>query len=302
MAVSPPFAWTHQMRESFGLELQGKPDQARGDVRKKSLGSVSAFKISGNPQSLQRTSGAITNAENTPLKVCAIRSGTMVLMRGGEADLRFQAGSIAFYDTGRPYRLRFEGQWDCTVMTVAREELTVPDRTLRNALRQKFSDPGPGTVLTQLLDLSIREEMTRGGSSVFLGNAAIDLLSGLAYEKDTPHVPEEALRVAIRSYIQDHLGNPDLDVAWVAGVHRISIRTLHRIFQDEDWGVAEMIRNLRLDAVKGDLLNPRLHNQSIMTVGARWGFQDQSHLTRLFRTRFGITPAAFRQEHTETSF
>ncbi|WP_253692665.1 helix-turn-helix domain-containing protein [Corynebacterium glutamicum] len=287
--------WTEQMESVFGLDLRASTDLVQGELSNAALGNVATFKIAGTPQALKRTSAAIGRSDATPVKVCAVKSGTMVLAREGEPDLQLQPGEIAIYDTAVPYELYFYGQWDCTVMTVSREELSLPSRTLNNAFRQYFPSPGAGSVLTQLIESSIFNNVVTRESSEFLGHAAIDLLAGLVYEKATPYAPDEALRVAVHGYIRENLGSLQLTAASVAKAHRISVRTLHRLFEGEEYGVAELIRHLRLEAVHEDLRDPRLQNLTILAIGMRHGISSQAHLTRLFRAKYGVPPAEFRR-------
>ncbi len=130
-----------------------------------------------------------------------------MLTRDGEPDLRLQPGEIAICDTAIPYELHFYGQWDCTVVTVSREEVTLPSRTLNNAFRKCFPIPDVGSVLTQLIESPIFNKVLSRESSEFLGHTAVDLLAGLVYEKATPYVPDEALRVAVHGYIRENLGS-----------------------------------------------------------------------------------------------
>lgn len=291
--------WIEKMSSVFGLEVKLPSPRAAqsvdGDVHGAALGKVATFKIQGTPQALRRSPAAIKNAQHGLLKVCAMRAGRMLLLREGEADLTINPGDIAFYDTSRPYVLKFEGRWDCAVMTVPRGDLALPSRTLNSALRQNFPESGPGTVLTHLIESSIQEEAVHSETCTFLGNAAIDLLSGLVYEKSSPQAPDEVLRASIRSYIGKQLGDPELSVAKIAYEHGISVRSVHRLFQQEEHGIAELIRTLRLEALAKDLADPRFKQRGIMALGAKYAFQDQAHLTRLFRSYFGTTPAAFRK-------
>lgn len=296
MSVSGTGIWSEQMGGAFGLALRRDAGQAVGEVRRSGLGMVDTYRILGSPQMLRRTRQAISRSEDPPLKVCALRSGSLRLSRDRAPELRVTAGQIVFYDTAQPYELDLDGRWDCDVMTVSREDLALPERTLRTALEHPLPGPGAGNVLTQLIRTSLEQGRGSRISSALLGHAAVDLLAGLAYENEAPQAPDEAVRAAVLAYIREHLGAPDLDVPHLAKVHRVSVRTLHRIFRDERWGVAETIRNLRLDAVRRDFADPRLRSRGIMAIGARYGFRDQAHLTRAYRTRFGITPAASRRE------
>ncbi|MBM0279038.1 helix-turn-helix domain-containing protein [Micromonospora tarensis] len=46
-----------------------------------------------------------------------------------------------------------------------------------------------------------------------------------------------------------------------------------------------------------DLSDPALRNQPVHTIGARWGFPDKAHFSRVFRAAYGSSP----QEHRDAS-
>lgn len=92
-------------------------------------------------------------------------------------------------------------------MTVSREEVSLLSRTLNNAFRKYFPIPDVGSVLTQLIESPIFNNVVSRESSEFLGHAAVDLLSGLVYEKATPYAPDEALQVAVHDCIREYLGS-----------------------------------------------------------------------------------------------
>jgi hypothetical protein len=79
----------------------------------------------------------LRTAPADPLKICIQRAGRTVLHQG-EVTLSLEPGELAVYDTGRPYALRLEGAWSCTVMTVPRDALPVPQRALAGAMRRSF--------------------------------------------------------------------------------------------------------------------------------------------------------------------
>ena len=56
--------------------------------------------------------------------------------------------------------------------------------------------------------------------------------------------------------------------------------------------VGEWVRIRRLEYAREALLDGR---RSISDVALAAGFADQSHLTRLFRGHFGVTPAEYRR-------
>ena len=83
------------------------------------------------------------------------------------------------------------------------------------------------------------------------------------------------------------------DVAAGAGVHPSHLAEVFR--SRHAMSVGEWVRVRRLEYAREALLDPR---RSISEVALAAGFADQSHLTRLFRGRFGVTPSEFRRAMT----
>jgi AraC-like DNA-binding protein len=141
-------------------------------------------------------------------------------------------------------------------------------------------------------------------TSAQVGAAVLDLLHvGLAAQLDRKSAVEggsrrRALRIRCRAFIEARLTDPDLTPAAVAAAHHISLRYLHRLFEDTGVGVAGLIRRRRLDRVRRDLLDPTLLDRPVAAVGARWGFGDPAHFNRTFKRAYGLPPAGFRREYT----
>ena len=80
------------------------------------------------------------------------------------------------------------------------------------------------------------------------------------------------------------------EVAAQSGIHPSYLAELFR--ERYATSVGEWVRNRRLEFVRDALRNPGM---PISCIAVKAGFADQSHLTRLFRARFGVTPAEYRR-------
>jgi AraC family transcriptional regulator len=58
--------------------------------------------------------------------------------------------------------------------------------------------------------------------------------------------------------------------------------------------VSEYVRRLRLEFAVDAIVNRK---SSLAEVASAAGFSDQSHLTRTFRSYFGMTPSDYRKLH-----
>jgi AraC-like DNA-binding protein len=62
-----------------------------------------------------------------------------------------------------------------------------------------------------------------------------------------------------------------------SGSPHISLRYLHRLFEDADEGVAGLIRQRRLDHCRSDLLDPVLAGRPVAATAVRWEFSSPAH-------------------------
>jgi AraC-like DNA-binding protein len=58
--------------------------------------------------------------------------------------------------------------------------------------------------------------------------------------------------------------------------------------------IGEYVRRLRVEAAA---LRLAASNESISAIAHGTGFSDQSHLTRVFKQRMGVTPGRYRVAH-----
>jgi AraC family transcriptional activator of tynA and feaB len=140
------------------------------------------------------------------------------------------------------------------------------------------------------------------GEVLGLHSALIDLLAGglvassctstATVSRSGPRA-EHAFRRALRA-IDEHLHDPDLSSVKLAGMLNMSLRTLHRLFQQRDLTVTGQILARRLDHCYRQLQSQRHRDRTITDIAFDCGFSDLSHFSRSFRRRFGVTPGAVR--------
>ncbi|MFG3498112.1 helix-turn-helix domain-containing protein [Streptomyces sp. NPDC047928] len=168
--------------------------------------------------------------------------------------------------------------------------------------RRMPGDRGFGALLAQFLTrLSTESSPYRPSDAPRLNTVLVDLLSGLvAHELDAERaLPAETrernLVVRVRSHIHRHLHDPELTPRTIAAAHHLSVRQLHRLFEDENVTVAGLIRDLRLERARRDLADPDLRDTPVHAVAARSGFTAPAHFSRAFRAAYGTSPSEFRR-------
>ncbi|MFB7677017.1 helix-turn-helix domain-containing protein [Kitasatospora purpeofusca] len=104
----------------------------------------------------------------------------------------------------------------------------------------------------------------------------------------------------IRAYVEQNLADPDLSPRSIARSQHISVRYLHKLFQQDGMTVGQWVRGRRLDACRRELGRPSRRQASVAAVAHRWGFVSHSHFSRAFRDAFGVSPREW-QAHAARS-
>ncbi|MFC4517568.1 helix-turn-helix domain-containing protein [Streptomyces ehimensis] len=136
-----------------------------------------------------------------------------------------------------------------------------------------------------------------------LGSTAVDLLSTVL-EHHTDRRPDapggtgepggEVLFLRISAFVVENLRDPDLGPAAIASAHRISLRYLHRVFQQHGTTPRAFIRRQRLERCRKDLADPALERLTIHTIASRWGYPQPDVFSRAFRAATGMSPSEYR--------
>jgi len=105
-----------------------------------------------------------------------------------------------------------------------------------------------------LLQLALRMHELSPSDTARLSTLTLDVLTTAltdaldAGSEVPPHTRRRAMMAQIRAFIRDNLGDPRLNPGAIAAAHHISLRYLHKLFQQEGHTVAGWIRERRLDS------------------------------------------------------
>lgn len=109
--------------------------------------------------------------------------------------------------------------------------------------------------------------------------------------------PRESRRRAILDFIDRNLADTDLSVSRLAGEFACSVRTVHKLFEDEASTVVRTIWEKRLARCRDELVDPAMSARSITEIAHEWGFSDSQHFSRSFKNHYNSTPSEYRNRH-----
>jgi len=265
-----------------------------------SIGDLQFSEVVADAQFVERSKRQIAKFSEADFLISfQVEKRGLVRQSGREAVLT--PGTFALYDSTQPYSLTFEERFHQFVVQMPKEVLS---RHLMNP-EQYTAIPisgksGLGAVLTDFI-FSLAREMQHVRSAPdelsenLVNMIAIAFTSSVMLSQIGNHsIVRESLKRRIRQYIDNNLCNPDLSNQRIADAQYISIRYLHKLFDDEAETVHAMIQQKRLERARQLLSDPAYAGHSIERIAYSTGFGSAAHFSRTFKQRFGICPSDLR--------
>lgn len=146
------------------------------------------------------------------------------------------------------------------------------------------------------------DAISKGLAAATVAQATADLvraalISAVDEEPSRDGGSDQNLTAVVKSYITQHLADPDLGAERIAQAMFISVRQVYKLWETEPGPLGQWIVERRLEAARHDLANSRGRNQTIASIARRWGFADSTHFSRRFRQAYGMSPREWRHTH-----
>jgi len=295
------------------LRFEGEVEGFRARIDSGQVGSVSIATLSSvaaGRYEVCRTPALIRRSDPEDYRLLLNLSGRGVLVHHGR-EAALSPGDLVLYDTSHPFT-GWRGvdadvsRW--VMIAFPKAQLPAPPGQINKLLGALL--PGHDTVATLVAACMAQISRDVGryqpAEAFRLSTVLLDLVSVLVTrttgsgDRAWPEDSQQALLLAVQNFIEQHLGDPDLDPVMIAAAHHISVRSLHRLFGSEHLTVAGWIRNRRLDRCRQDLTDLRLRHRQVHAIGARWGLTNPAHFSRVFKAAFGLTPSDYRARRSET--
>ncbi|MEU1889003.1 helix-turn-helix domain-containing protein [Micromonospora rifamycinica] len=226
---------------------------------------------------------------NLAVKVMT-RGRTRIEQGRGTAELG--PADLVLLDPTRALRFESTASAHVTILVPRRELRMRPAQIDRLVGVRIDGSHGPGALVSVLARESARSATGLREAAALRSAAAVVELIAVALEAalgDEQPAPDERLRNRIAGYIEARLADPGLSPPGIAAAHHISVRRLHKLFEDQPFTVAALIRRRRLERCRAELA---AGGRTVTAVAARWGFSDPAHFSKLFTTTYGYNARA----------
>jgi AraC-like DNA-binding protein len=264
------------------------------------------FRASSAAHNMRRGPEQMAGGRNNEIMMIAQVSGQVNTTTGKQRHA-LGPGDIAFYDYARGYE-SVATDFSMMALVIARDQ--VPPLFLTPAVHCAVLPAQAGA--TRLLFRTI-ETLLEIADSLTLAEAdvAIDaafMMAGGALQTTLTRAGEasfsdDALMDRALAFIDQNVMDPDLTPSRFEAHLALSRSSLYRLFEPHG-GVGAVVLRRRLDRSMKAMLTTVTTKPSLPKLVANYGFRSETHFSRAFRARFGVTPRAFhdmvrRKDHAE---
>jgi AraC-like DNA-binding protein len=272
--------------------------------------------------------GQIVHANPAALEISTVRAGgqrvrrtSQLIKRAGEEYLlasvqtkghgrieqdgrvaALDPGSMALYDSTRPYTLHFDDAFEQVVVQVPLGEI-LAETGLRDAsgvTAMKLGGDSPAGVVAQffhglsrIYETTPQEATALAAHGRGLMACALMLSSGCVPQANAA---SSLARQQVHAFLRARHGDPTLTVDDMAHACLISRRTLYRLFEGTPGGVGSLLRRTRIEHAQALLCADTW--RPIESIALACGFAGERQFYRVFRQATGFTPGEFRAAGT----
>ena len=285
--------WRDVICDAF-VQLSARPRSSKpfgGHIDHHDFNDVQVSTVTAGAHRVDRTRSTIARGhEEFVLTSIQLAGAGLVSQDGRHAPLT--AGSMVFYDSTRPYTLSFGGPFRQVVVQVPRRVLT--SRRLADGTAVALGREGPARLVSDFFVGLARECRSVEEARPLLPHALglIDFALGMA--SDTARPNRAVLAQLVRDAVVRAAGQPDVNADTVAGLCRLSRRTLFRVLAEDGTTLTALLREERVRRAK--LLLRTRRDLPVVVVASRCGFSGEAQLHRAFRREVGTTPGRFRSQ------
>lgn len=292
---------THNASALIGLEVHATEPLEATELNIQ-LPRVHLARVAGSAHAVQRTPDVIGRSPADAIAVYLTLRGD-ASFTGPDGTRALRPGNVVICETDRPFRREFARGLEELVIKVPRPALAAlaEGTLLRKPVITAFA--GAGGQLDRYARALARAagQATRTTRPLPADEGTVlDLVAVLTWGHDAARTT--AHRAAARSYIEEHLTDPNLGAGEIAAAIAISERQLTRVFAADGTSVPRHILSRRLHLAHALLSSPavptRTDTERVADMAARCGFTSVTYFSHTFRAHFGQRASDVRREQT----
>jgi AraC-like DNA-binding protein len=274
---------THNATALVGLDVQAGHSLVATELNVR-LPHTDLARVAASAHIVRRTRSVIEHSPTDAIAVYLTLRGD-AWFESAEGARSLRPGDLLICETDRPFARGFSYGLEELVVKAERAALPgVPP--LSGPVVLSFRGSGSSSnqyarALATITGGAARARHHRPADEDTVLDLITVLAGGRAASQMTVH------RAAARSYIQEHLTNPDLSADEVAAAIGISARQLSRIFAADGTSIPRDILSRRLQLAHTLLCADQATTPTVADIAAKCGFTSVTYFSHTFRQHFG---------------
>ena len=272
-------------------------DDFSGKIACADYGGLRFATFTSTAHRIVRQPSHISRSNSAHFLISLQRSGIGRMQQANQT-CELRAGDIGIVDGARPFSVLFPQTVDRAVAVIPSAMLHHRAPWLRDCpIGRMRHDPELHPMLRMTIERLAGPVCQSTDEAELLADNLCNLVALLTAHNVFDRNAAQARLSDIErmlAFIRRHLNDPDLSPQTLAKYLNVSLRTVHNRFEAAETSFGRAVLDLRLDQAQRALSDPRQAQYSVTQIAYGIGFNDLSHFSKTFRTKFGIPPGRYR--------
>ncbi|MFI5436459.1 helix-turn-helix domain-containing protein [Rhodococcus baikonurensis] len=266
------------------------------------IGELQLSVVHARPETVVRTGKQARSDESEHYCIAFQRVGIATFTQDGRTTV-LRPGQFTVYDSTREFAFSFDSPHTTAVSMFARSALDLDaSQIARVTATAVSSNEGLGKLVSSLL-LNLVDSPDEFSDVVSrkVSSTLLDLVETLYREtlldSSDSESAQRSFLIRVKTFIEDNLRECHLSVSDIAEAHFVSVRYMHKAFENEKLGVAQYVRHRRLERIRQQLVDPLMARRPVGEIAAMHGVINEAHFSRIFREKYGASPSEYRRQY-----
>lgn len=262
-------------------------------------GELRFASFTSSPHQVVRRNSHIARSKHDHYLISLQLSGVSQMQQCGRT-CELQAGDIGIVDGSRPFSVTFPQAVDRVVAVIPSAMLNSRAPWLRERpIGLMTRSDSLHDVLRKYIERLAGPDCGSPTEAELLADNLCNLAALLTARGEDEHaLSQDRISDLDRmfAFLRRHLSDPELSPQVLADHMKMSVRTVHKRFEQADMTFRQWVLEQRLESCRRALSDSRCRFMTVSQIAYGVGFNDLSHFTKAFRARFGIPPGIYRRQ------